>query len=46
MKVEPISDSAPIVLPWKPPQKLTISYLPVWHFASRSALSTASAPPE
>ena len=35
-----------MVLPWKPPQKLTNSYLPVWHLARRSALSTASAPPE
>jgi hypothetical protein len=39
-------ESAPWVLPWKPPQKPTISYLPVWQRASRRALSTASAPPE
>ena len=39
-----MSESAPIVLPWKPPQKLTNSCLPVWLLASRSALSTASAP--
>jgi hypothetical protein len=35
-----------MVLPWKPPQKLTNSYLPVCDLARRSALSTASAPPE
>src|SRR5256885_6518353 len=35
-----------MVLPWKPPQQLTNSYLPVYDFASRRALSTASAPPE
>jgi hypothetical protein len=46
LKDEPMSERAPIVLPWKPPQKLTISYLPVCDLARRSALSTASAPLE
>ncbi len=37
---------APAVLPWKPPQKLMNSHLPVADLASRRAASTASAPPE
>jgi hypothetical protein len=46
LKVEPISERAPMVLPWKPPQKLTNSVFPVWLLARRRALSTASAPLE
>src|SRR5215831_18125271 len=42
----PSSGSTPPVLPWKPPQKPSTSALPVAAWTSRSAASTASAPPE
>ncbi len=46
LKSLPICASAPLVLPWKPPQNESTSNLPVWARARRSALSTASEPPE
>ena len=46
MKSLPRSGRTPPVLPWKPPQNPTTSALAVAAFASRSAASTASAPPE
>src|SRR5438132_407673 len=42
----PSNGSTPPVLPWKPPQNPSTSVLPVAAWASRSAASTASAPPE
>ena len=39
-------ESAPAVLPWKPPQKDRNSNFFVWLLASRMAASTASDPPE
>ena len=41
---ELVSESAPMVRPWKPPSKAMIPGRPVWKRASLMAPSTASVP--